>query len=544
MVNKFKGNYERLRKEVKINERISLYSAFQNANQESSVQNLNTTFDILLIKDAQNLNLCCDDLTKGFKFRTIKITDSNLANIDENSFESTSNFTKEFVLMDISFSSNLEDGDRLFNLIKKFENLEGIYIISSNLKELPQNAFITLNSAFGHNLQIVRICNSLISKLYDLTFAHLIYLQWIDLSDNRINRVSANTFTMIDANSEINLRISLSGNRLTTQSIEEGAFSDVKRSIDIYLNDNRIDTLKKTVWYRFLNGEKSVSVHLKNNPLICDCRHHWIHQHRLETEQHFKDAQCQTKKSIFLTSFSICEKQPLIDPFGDVYKKCCRQIQYKNKINNRNHETVLISENHSSDRLVEKTISKTHHDDLKQIKEDVQIKQHIDVPVIERTAIKQERVIEHVAVKQTPVIEHTAIKKAPISTRIDHLHVKPVRTRVDYIDRSVKSIPVLGQIEFKETVPITKNTELLTKNDDVNHEIRTDILTNQRLHQLPPKLHRLISPAVLVKKPLKYHRLVSTQTSNQIRHPINHVVYAESSNPHINLVKINGEPVE
>ena len=522
--------------------------------------------------------------------------------------------------MDIVFSNNLDDGINLFNLVKKFDNLEGVYIISSNLRELPSNAFITANSQFGNQLQIVRICNSLISKLYDLTFAHLTNLQWIDLGDNRIDQITANTFTMVNANGEVALRISLSGNRLTTQSIEEGAFSDVKRSVDIYLNDNKIDTLKESVWYRLINSEKNILVHLKNNRLVCDCRHHWIGVHKAETELHFKDANCESGQSVLSKNFALCEKAPLLDPFGDVYKKCCRQIQYKNKP--PVDETVLITEtdHHSNrvDRLIEKTsVSKTHQDDYRQIKEEVQIKQqfadikqHVDIPVVKHvdlpvvkhidtvkhidsgvkqapilsrvehveTSIKQAPIVtrvEHLetAVKHTPIVtrvEHleTGVKHAPVVTRVEHLETgvkhAPIVTRVEHLETGIKQAPVVTRVEHLETgvkhAPVVSRVERVetTKHVDAEHlhetshhvehhhepEIRTELVTNQRLVALPPKLHRLLSPAVLVKKPLKYRRLVaSASSSNQVRHPVHHMMYAESSVPHTSIVRANGDSI-
>lgn len=432
-----------------------------------------------------------DDLTKGFKFRTIKITDSSITNINENSFESTAPFTKEFVLMDIAFENGLDDGKQLFNTIKKFENLEGIYIITSNLKEVPQNAFIA-NGKFGENLQIIRICNSLISRLYDLTFANLSNLLWIDLGDNRIDQISANTFTMVNSNSEVTLRISLRHNRLTSDSIEAGAFADVKRAIDIYLTDNKISTLKESVWFKLLNSEKNILVHLKNNPLQCDCSLHWIKKFKSETELHFKDANCENGQSIFSKNFAVCEKAPLLDPFGDVYKKCCHQIQYKNKPGL--HETILITEidhhggnerdHYDSERIVEKsTISKTQHHDLVQ-EQDKQSK----------TQVTNQRIV------------------------LPHHH------------DSVKQI-----------------------NED-HHEIghlKTEVLAPTQRLVLPQALPHphsqkiLLSPAVLVKKPLKYRRLVTTSNqvhhADQLRHPIHHTMYAESSVPHVQVVKLNGD---
>lgn len=475
------------------------------------------------------MNLCCEDLTKEFKFRTIKITDSTLTNINENSFASTAQFTKEFVLMDVVFANGLDDGRDLFKLVKTFDNLEGIYIISSNLKELPQNAFIT-NGQFGNRLQIVRICNSLISKLYDLTFAHL-NLLFIDLGDNKINQITANTFTMINANSEVTLKISLSGNRLTTDSIEEGAFSDVKRSVDVYLNDNKIDTLKESIWYRLINSEKNILVHLKNNPLVCDCRHHWLSIHKQETDLHFKDANCEgTGQPILLKNFALCEKAPLLDPFGDVYKKCCRQIQYKSKPAGGAHETVLIAEAdhhdvHHSDRIVETTFqSKTHHhDDLKQVQvTKTQRVEHHEPTVVRHTDIKQ-----HVEV---PVVRHSEV---PVVKHVDVPAIKHV------------DIPVTKHIDVPATRHVvtvsTKHLDTVRHVDEVP-AVRTEVVSNQRLVALPQNVHRLLSPAVLVKKPLKYRRLVAT-TTNQIRHPTHHVVYGESSVPHVQIVKVNGEPV-
>jgi len=343
-----------------------------------------------------------------------------------------------------------------------------------------------------------------------------------------------------------------------------------------------------------MNSEKNILVHLKNNPLICDCRHHWIGIHKAETELHFKDANCEANgQSILLKNFALCEKQPLLDPFGDVYKKCCRQIQYKNKPPAGSHETVLITEtdhhsNHHSDRLIEKTsVSKTHHNDLKQIKEEVQVK-HVDVPVLSRivehvdTSVKRAPVIsrvEHIdtTVKHQPVVsrvvEHidtSSIKHSPVISRTEHVDTivkhQPVISRVvEHVDTSVKHTPILTRVDHVDTTvkqPVISRVVEHVDTGSVKHahvdkhlhssavehhheqpEISTQILTNQRLVTLPQKLHRLLSPAVLVKKPLKYRRLVSTQPDQPIRYPVHHVMVAESSVPHVSLVKLNGDTV-
>ena len=120
----------------------------------------------------------------------------------------------------------------------------------------------------------------------------------------------------------------------------------------------------------------------------------------------------------------------------------------------------------------------------------------------------------------------------------------PVVKHVDVPAVKHVDIPVTKHID----VPATKHVDTVsTKHlDTVRHVdevpiVRNEVVSN-RLVALPQNVHRLLSPAVLVKKPLKYRRLVAT-TSNQASHPTHHVVYGESSVPHVQIVRVDGSRV-
>ncbi|XP_053214430.1 uncharacterized protein LOC128397710 [Panonychus citri] len=157
--------------------------------------NISRYYDILVIKDVGLLNICCEDMLEGFRFKTIKITDSKICVIHANAFTSTHSQTSEIVLMDVTFTPNLVDGVQLFRVVRNFGNLKGFYIITSNLEDVPANAFNggsihSHGSNFGSQLEVIRICNSKITHLHDYTFTGLPRLVWIDFGDNQINRVS------------------------------------------------------------------------------------------------------------------------------------------------------------------------------------------------------------------------------------------------------------------------------------------------------------------------------------------------------------------
>jgi len=104
-------------------------------------QNVPTEYDILEIKDVSMLNICCEDILEGFSFKTIKFIDLKLCAIHLNAFISTHEATKELVFVDVRLTSNLVDGQQLFKVVRNFVNLKGFYMLTSNLEQIPQDAF-------------------------------------------------------------------------------------------------------------------------------------------------------------------------------------------------------------------------------------------------------------------------------------------------------------------------------------------------------------------------------------------------------------------
>lgn len=313
--------------------------------------NISRYYDILMIKDVALLNICCDDMLEGFRFKTIKITDSKICVIHANAFTSTHGQTSEIVLMDVTFTPNLVDGVQLFRVVRNFANLRGFYIITSNLEDVPANAFSLQSNShgnFGNQLEVIRICNSKITHLHDYTFTGLPRLVWIDFGDNQINRVAAHTFTLSSHQyTEAPLEISLSGNRLTSENIEPGSFdNNLTRPVTIYLNSNKLTTLSETTFETLLRRPNYI-VYVESNPFICDCRHRWLFNHKEDNMYHLKEMKCvEDGTSIWSKNLpNVCDRSRLVvEPPGvEVFRKCCRKIKYDrdHSADDHRHETHI-----------------------------------------------------------------------------------------------------------------------------------------------------------------------------------------------------------
>lgn len=298
---------------------------------ERAYSNRNTSkyFDILEIRDVPLLNVCCENVLEGFRFKTIKIVDSKVCVMHLNAFSSSYDHTNEIVMMDVTFTPNLVDGVQLFRVLRNFPHLKGFYLLTSNLEEIPQDAFKS-SIGFGYNLETIRILNSQLSYIHDFTFASLPKLKWIDFSDNQIDRIGADSF-FLRSQTDQPLMISLTGNKLSSDYIQSGAFDNITRPVKIYLNSNNLQILREKVFGRLLKRSNYV-IHVNNNPLICDCRHRWLYDHKEENRIRLRDMKCiEDGKSIWDKNLpNICDRARLIEelPRPEANRQYIRRISY------------------------------------------------------------------------------------------------------------------------------------------------------------------------------------------------------------------------
>lgn len=322
---------------------IEMRSAFTRASADATSRGRPTKLHVFEIKENDLVSLTESNLTGAYSFDVIKVSDSRIGHLQSSAFDSISSSVHELVLMDVVFLNNLDDGQQLFALVRRLTNLRGLFIISTNLRQLPADAFISNQpAAFGSQLHVVRVCNSLLTRLSAYTFSHLPQLDWIDLADNRIHELESN-WLYLHANARQGsgqFKISLSGNRLTGDSISGTDLAHLQRSAVLHLESNRIRTLPQTHWQSVLQLSFELRVNLLDNALNCDCEMRWLTAEP-KAPIVLQNAQCDSSILASVDQapwtgklYETCEPEVgpvdrLLLPNGDVHKKCCRHIRYR-----------------------------------------------------------------------------------------------------------------------------------------------------------------------------------------------------------------------
>lgn len=99
-----------------------------------------TKFDSVHISQLPNSELV-ENFFGIFKFRYIRIAESNITTIHPDAFKSTINNSVEFNLINCTFSERLENGTEIFNMVERFKQLRIFRISGTNLKRVLSNAF-------------------------------------------------------------------------------------------------------------------------------------------------------------------------------------------------------------------------------------------------------------------------------------------------------------------------------------------------------------------------------------------------------------------
>ncbi|XP_074596773.1 uncharacterized protein LOC141851874 [Brevipalpus obovatus] len=261
-----------------------------------------TKFDSVHIKRLPNSELK-ENFFGSFKFRYLRIAESNISMIHPDAFRSTINLT-EFNLINCTFSERLENGSELFNAINRFKNLRIFRISRSNLKKVMSDAF---SPSLG-KLAIVRLDNNEITEFGDRAVYHLYNLTWLDLAGNRLREINNETF-LLPSVTDKPLQIDLDNNALTGHSFKEGSFSNVNRPIVLLLRSNKIEFLPEKVFLPLLKSS-SFRVFPSKNKFICDCNNRWILVEKYLSSLAHDEIICEDGTSIWskdLQDFNYCD---------------------------------------------------------------------------------------------------------------------------------------------------------------------------------------------------------------------------------------------
>ncbi|RWS07989.1 hypothetical protein B4U79_18188 [Dinothrombium tinctorium] len=264
-------------------------------NEVSKLKNVYKNFDFFQISNASVLKLS-ENILGDLKFASIFIFDSNITQLDRNALKSSHKEVEELILQQISFIGWLRDGNYLFEILKQFENLRKLSITNTNLKSIPENAFLRFN-ATQEKLFWINLSHNKIQNVGDFAFYELTNLQTIDLSYNRIKHISKDTFAFWKNNS-LEIKIDLSNNFLSTKCFEFAAFSNAKRNMFLNLAFNNITHLEESIFASILR-DSSNRIVVNNNPFVCNCKNAWIIKDRKRVERSLLGLYCEDGNAIF-----------------------------------------------------------------------------------------------------------------------------------------------------------------------------------------------------------------------------------------------------
>ncbi len=229
-----------------------------------------------------------------------------LSSIHLNAFNSTNSITKRVYITytPISYSLNQD----IFHVLSLMENIEDIRLLSTNLTEIPSNAFKPVNG-FQDKLKIVSFWNSSIHKLGDNAFSNLNSVTDLILSQNSINFIPANAFRF-ENQSKDSLTVDLNNNPLNGSSFELNSFLNIKRPTNLLLFSDpsvgNLTYLDERIFLPFLSLNEN-KINLKNQNIDCnDCRSYWLNKNHQFIER-IVNLKCNNGKSFMdENNFSNC----------------------------------------------------------------------------------------------------------------------------------------------------------------------------------------------------------------------------------------------
>jgi hypothetical protein len=225
------------------------------------------------------INELPENVFEDIIFETITIRDTKkLTKIHTKAFAKTESYIKDFYVYNTSLKSSAPDHD-LFTALSSMANLETIFITSSMIEEIPDNAFRPLNGP-QNNLYDIGLEHNQIKKFGNNAFENLHFLNGLDLDHNNVNHISKDAFSF-NTTSKDTFDLYLQNLTLNSSSFEKGAFSNLNRPTILHFNygyqykSNNITYLDQNIFEEFLNYNNFNRIELYT--IDCkDCRSFWL----------------------------------------------------------------------------------------------------------------------------------------------------------------------------------------------------------------------------------------------------------------------------
>jgi len=209
-------------------------------------------------------------------FIQIEIYDNQL--LDLGTFSETKLFAS-FNTMKSFYASNNglmnSDGNQLVSLFSGLPALQYLTIKEHKIKKISKNSF---SNEDQYSLRFVDLSNNQISSIGDNAFYGLLNLVYLNLGNNNLKALSANSLS-IKSWSSIPLHLILENNELTSNALNEMSFRRIKRPLILFIQNNRLNYFPESVFRPIIEDERNYLIEVSGNPFVCDCqRHKWVFQ--------------------------------------------------------------------------------------------------------------------------------------------------------------------------------------------------------------------------------------------------------------------------
>lgn len=195
----------------------------------------------------------------------------NIANITEHIFFAAIYTLKSF------YASNNDlydsDGSDFISIFKNFVFLEYLSITENGIQRISRKTF---NNLEQNNLKSIDLSSNMISSVEEYAFYDLINLIYLNLSNNSL--VTLNPFSLtLNHWSSAPLQLMLNSNRLNANQLSEQLFSQTKRPLILFMQNNKMHFFPEEIFRPIIENEKNYFIDVKDNPFLCDCeRHKWL----------------------------------------------------------------------------------------------------------------------------------------------------------------------------------------------------------------------------------------------------------------------------
>lgn len=272
---------------------FSLKSLFSRISDHISLTNGITRFEALRLEHTAIGEITDREMFGNISFKSLDLFNNlDLNYIDLSVFNSSTSTLETFCVQ----GSPLTDEDGKFlSQITQFPKLETL--ILSNNELLGLNDF-TFGTNSQQNLSYIDLSGNNLTKIGKRAFHKLPELHRLNLDYNQIDHISNETFTFEVEESKL-LLLFLRHNNLTGESFEPNSFTNLDKTVFLYLNNNQIRYLDEVVFKPMLDAKSDLFIALWSNPFQCDCRAKWLLEDPSYYKKRVHGVRCPDKRELW-----------------------------------------------------------------------------------------------------------------------------------------------------------------------------------------------------------------------------------------------------